>query len=507
MAKTHDRHGDEYSPEKPDPGASGGLPPVDPAVMQVIRSLLASSGVPFYFVPTPLDADRKLKASFNDRLAGKTRLPTPRGLRACLGPVSVAFPSCSDVMLSLIRTTDNDEITTFFTDYFQFCDHTILTGAGRLDEVVDTRLTACTSKWFLDIPASGCNGGIILAPPPGGSSGNCPDYPYVEPWPPRWPPPWCLPPTCTTLSGLRHFYPDADPPPNDRVRSLFLADLVWLFYFERLGIFQILGRILDEYAFGGGIPISNGVVQPGIRDDVVALVLEAMVRQTEAGTSSKVRDRDSSYRRCLGWTLPQGRKLEPKCLVNTAFDSLFQQFLLNALKFYDDKRLAIAIRSTASPTAQPSVATLVTIGETLGLLKKVFDNFDYGRNYNNTLSGLVWVIAAMGVIRELRTTLGIPPEYDNPYEYIPAAYDILVLKKPITPASTNRYIAHRDCANNARDILLDLELVNELDNSIGGELDLWLTAIEGKVEGYRSAYRNLTGIDLGQTGAQAEQRV
>src|SRR4051812_21282374 len=34
--------------------------------------------------------------------------------------VSVAFPECSDVMLSLIKSTDIDEITGFFNDYFSF---------------------------------------------------------------------------------------------------------------------------------------------------------------------------------------------------------------------------------------------------------------------------------------------------------------------------------------------------------------------------------------------------
>ena len=125
---------------------------------------------------------------------------------------------------------------------------------------------------------------------------------------------------------------------------------------------------------------------------------------------------------------------------------------------YADKRLAVAIQ-TAGNVPKISVATLITISDTLNLLKKAFDPFDYGRNYSNTLNGIVWVIAGMALIRELRTSLGIPKEYEQPYEYIPAAYDLLVMKRAITPSQTNRYIVHRQCANDARDILLDLEVI------------------------------------------------
>ena len=126
-----------------------------------------------------------------------------------------------------------------------------------------------------------------------------------------------------------------------------------------------------------------------------------------------------------------------------------------------------------------------------------------GHSYANALSGIVWAVSAMTVIRDLRQTLGIPPEYDQPYEYIPAAYDILVLRRPITPSDTNRYEIHRECANDARSILLDMEVVDHTLNDPGAELERWLSVIESKVEGYRTAYRSLTGIDLAGSGSAA----
>jgi hypothetical protein len=80
----------------------------------------------------------------------------------------------------------------------------------------------------------------------------------------------------------------------------------------------------------------------------------------------------------------------------------------------------------------------------------------------------------------------------------------------VTNGETNRYIVHRECAKNARDILLDLEVINHQDKRSNppGELENWLNQIEAKVEGYRTAYRTLTGVDLGATGAQTiEQQV
>ena len=321
-----------------------------------------------------------------------------------------------------------------------------------------------------------------------------------------WPTECCLCPSCVTLAGNRN---PLSPPPSDtpRIQRLFIGDLLWLFYFERMGVFQILGAILDSFACNGRLPISNGSIDPGIKDDITALVLEVMVRQTKMGMSSTVRDRGCAYRTCLGWTSDVGRKLGLNTELNTSFTNLFHKFIFNALEFYKDKRLAVAIRGTAATIAPPSVATLITISDTIDVLKKRFEPFAYGRNYYNTLSGIVWAIASMSVVRELRTTLGIAPAYERAHEYIPAAYDLLVMKRPVTYGEMNRYDLHRQCAQNGRDILLDLEVINHELKDPRQELENWLTQVEGKVEGYRTAYRTLTGVDLGATGTPTiEQR-
>jgi hypothetical protein len=401
-----------------------------------------------------------------------------------LEALSVAFPECSDVMLSLIKSQNaainpkngrpQDEITSYFDEYFTFRRHQTI--ATNLSGILDSDLTGCISS-------AGRPGEVF-------------------------PPQWCLPAPCVTLEGDRRTFE------NDGqtffIKRLFIADLVWLFYFDRMGIFKILGAILDDYAIKGKLPISNGSVNaPGAenKDDLITIVLEAMTRKTKMGISSTVRDRNITYRRALGWIQEEGRKLNLETVVNTAFTNLFHKFIQTALEYYKDKRLATAIQASTSVN-RVSVATLTSIKDTIDLLVRAFDPFKYGRLYSNTLSGIVWVIAGMALVRDLRTTLGIPSEYKDPDEFIPAAYDILIAKRAITPSETNRYDVHRDCAENARAILLDLEVLDYENTDPGKDLEVWLDLIEGRIEGYRTAYRSLTGVDLGEPGTpRIEQQV
>ncbi len=477
---------------KPDPAARGtnpsatGKTPAGPGYAQadlaeLIRRLGSAGGIPISLSVTPAPV-----IDTGQRLSERPRETVP-------------FPPCADELLSLIHQNDPDEITGFFREYFKFRRHHIL---GQLElggtppALHDIELDVPTQ---IDPDLLGCpDGGIILAS--GGSS--------VAPRPGHWPSDCCLCGSCVTLDGDRNRLDTPGAPGAiPSIRRLFIGDLLWLFYFDQLGIFQILGAILDSYAGTGRLPISNDSLEPRPRGHFVGLVLEVMTRATRTGMSSSTRDRASAFRTCLGWNSATGRKLRLDTETNTGFNSLFHRFIYNALEFYKDKRLAVAIRGTAAPVAPPSVATLITVSDTIDVLKKRFEPFSYGRNYYNTLSGIVWAVAGMSVIRELRTTLGIPPAFGDPHEFIPAAYDLLVLKRPVTQGDTNRFVIHRECARNGRDVLLDLEVVNHLDKNPGGQLESWLTQVEAKIEGYRTAYRSLTGIDLGTSGApQVEQQ-
>ena len=121
----------------------------------------------------------------------------------------------------------------------------------------------------------------------------------------------CLPPSCVTLSGIRGSSLKVISP-TDRIKRLFIGDLVWLFYFDRMGIFKILGALLDDFASKGKFPID--ISNP--KNELTSIILEAMVRQTKTGLSSTVRDRDGTYRRAVGWMSESGRKLGLDSLSN-----------------------------------------------------------------------------------------------------------------------------------------------------------------------------------------------
>jgi hypothetical protein len=485
MAKDNPKQGGQgqYGDEKMQVSSSNAAHKVaaekESEIANLIRNLARLGGIPM-----TLNLVTAPRIDTADRLQKKPR-------------VTVAFPPCSDELLSVVKFKNRiDDITVSFDEYFKFRQHVVigqsqssLSDPARefsfqeLLDVVDDDLLKCASDSDISTPP------VVLA-----SAANPPLT--------AWPSDCCFCVPCVTLDGNRNAFvpsptPDPIPTPTHRIRRLFVGDLIWLFYFERMGIFQIIGALLDSYAYKGQFPISNGSLDASIDDDLKAIVLEAMVRQTKMGMSSTVRDRTSAYRTCLGWTTEPGRKLGMDTVVGSGFNTLFHKFIYNALEFYKDKRLAVAIRGTAAPVAPPSVATLISVSDTIDILKRRFEAFDYGRNYYNTLAGIVWILSSMSIIRELRTTLGIPEAFGDPHEYIPAAYDLLVLKRSATQGDVNRYLLHKECAERGRDILLDLEVINHKLNEPGQELENWLTQIEAKVEAYRTAYKSLTNVDIG----------
>jgi hypothetical protein len=286
------------------------------------------------------------------------------------------------------------------------------------------------------------------------------------------------------LEGIR--FPITTTPPLGRT---FVADLLYLFYSERMGFFKITGKILDDYATKGEFPI-NGTTD-------LANTLESLVMLTKYGESSSVRDRESAYRRCLGWTSDVGKKLELGSKVNNEFNKNFHQFIQYALGYYQEKRLAVAIAATQTP-GKPSAATLSQISETINLLKQSFDSYDSGRNHTITVTGIAWIVIGMYLVRELKAIVG--GNYDQLAKYMSAAYSLLIEGKSATISDTNRFTVHLSCAESGRNILLSMQGLDHNDKSTKGELENWLELVETTIETYRTAYRSMTGVDLGAPG-------
>ncbi|HUS05352.1 MAG TPA: hypothetical protein VMZ52_03600 [Bryobacteraceae bacterium] len=408
---------------------------LDPKVEQLIKLLLTgTTGVPITLTQGSLDPV----------LPGKQL--------ARQEPIPVFFPECSDVLLSLCRPSNPiDEIDTHFSDYFSFQPPVIIESAPAPQDrtAIDPQLAKC--------------------------AGN------------QWPPHCCLPHPCVFLDGKRDN--------GEHIRRLFVGDLIWLFYFERLGIFRLMGLILDDYATKGTFPISTGFL-PGAADDQTLMMLEAATLETKTGRSSTVRDRESAYRRGIGWTM---RQIAVESQTNQALSEQLARLSFLTGQFFTDKRLAVAVRGAASPTANASVATLISIKDTIILLQNSFRQFYYGRTYTITLAGIVWAVAGMSLIRALRQTLGIAETLNRPEDYVTAAYDKFFGGAGTPPSRTNRYLVHRDCARAGRDLLLDIEMLDTTVpdfDSVGGVLDRWLSTVEAKFEAYRNSYRLLSGVDL-----------
>ena len=263
-----------------------------------------------------------------------------------------------------------------------------------------------------------------------------------------------------------------------------------------MGIFRILGKIIDDFYFNGKYPMNTA----DSSEERTWIII---------GTLWFTRQRPDHHLQCVTATVLIVEVLDGRLMreessgqnsqTNTAFSNLFHKFIQSALVYYNDKRLATAIHGTAD-ISKPSIATGVSIGGIAMLLKRSLEPFYYGRNYFHTLSGIVWVIATIDMVKHLKTTLGIPPAYESPYEYISALISSWLKMCPITPREENRYDLYKICAESGRHILLDLEVLMETeikDASETGTFATWLNLIEGHVESYRTAYRTLTGIDLG----------
>jgi len=403
-------------------------------------------------------SDDKTRVDYQTELAvlGKL-LTTPTDTPS----VKTPFVPCANLLLA--QVTDDPEIKAFFEAYFFKGFHELFT----TDEL---------SGFSCQVAQGGDN----LSRWTDAASG-------------------CLPPSCLTLGGWRGsvVYSATAKPANvtDTVRRLFIGDLVWVFFLERLGLFRLFARLVEDYATMGQYPVES--------NSLTGVTLEVMVRQLKTGLASSVRDRTATYRRCLGWTADVGRPLALRTEVSTAFNEQFHQFLQTALKYNEEKRLAKAIQLTT--TGASSAATRVAVKDTLVLLKESFRVFGYGRNYYNTLNAIVYAIAALDLVRNLRSQIGVPSSYTTISQYVPAAYSMLIEGKPAAASKPNRYLLHLACAEAGRDLLLDIEKLEVDDVDAVGE---WLDneIVEERVEIYRKAYRDLTGSDLLTSVSRIEQQ-
>ncbi|HVE59163.1 MAG TPA: hypothetical protein VNB22_20235 [Pyrinomonadaceae bacterium] len=298
---------------------------------------------------------------------------------------------------------------------------------------------------------------------------------------------------CTLAADKKVTLPPATPGTPSNVldftfntNSLSVGAVIWLYFYERMGIFKILGALLDDYNYRGKYTIS------GNRANLYSRLMDKISTLHRIGISSNLRDRVCLYQRVLGVSIENKLGIESER--NSGFMDTFNLLIDYMLEYYKAKQLAQAIQaqSTGNPQPRSSVATQTSIRDTINVLQQHFEPLQYGRNLTNTMIGIATVHATLCLVNMLKTEIGIPAQYEKPEEFIPAAYDILVTKRTHTLNQANRFIIYDNCASYGYCLLTDIEAII-FDNlkaiATGSSLDTWLNDIEGLVEGYRNAYR------------------
>lgn len=287
------------------------------------------------------------------------------------------------------------------------------------------------------------------------------------------------------------------PNPDDfdfATQGLTVGAVLWLYYYERMGIFRIAAALMDDYNYRGKYTISGSRKNDKGEEIVYSTLMDKLCTLYRLGISSNLKDRTSTYQRVLGVDLSGASSVESNR--NVGFMQLFNRLIDYMLEYYRTKQLAQAIQSQqpGNIQARSSVATQTSIRDTITSLKQQFEQLQYGRNQINTFFGIATVHITICLLNMLKAEIGIPMQYEKPEEFIPAAYDILVARQPKSVYDTNRYLLYDNCASYGYRLLTDIETAKITDFrtvASGSVLDLWLNDVEGIVEGYRNAYASL----------------
>ena len=277
-----------------------------------------------------------------------------------------------------------------------------------------------------------------------------------------------------------------------KTNGLTIGALMWLYYYERMGIFKILGVLMDDYNYRGKYTISGSRKDSKGFEIPYSTLMDTICTLYRAGISSNQRDRICTYQRVLGVSIENNLGIDSE--KNVGFMQTFSKLIDYMLEYYKAKQLATAINT--GNQIRSSVATQTSIRDTINLLQQQFEPLQYGRNQVNTFLGIATVHATLCLVNLLRKEIGIPDQYDKPEEFIPAAYDILVTKsaRSFTLSESNRFIVFDNCASYGYRLLTDIET---LDLSVlstagnGSKMDVWLDDVENLVEGYRNAYASV----------------
>ena len=119
--------------------------------------------------------------------------------------------------------------------------------------------------------------------------------------------------------------------------------VVWLYYYERMGIFKILGVLMDDYNYRGKYTISGSRADKNGNVNSYSTLMDFICTMYREGTGSNLRDRICTYQRVLGVTIENNLGIESE--QNTGFMQTFNRLIGYMLEYYKTKQLAQAIQS------------------------------------------------------------------------------------------------------------------------------------------------------------------
>ena len=96
-------------------------------LIELIKSLASVGGLPITLAQMVLPT-----VDLRTRLNNKPRL-------------TVAFPPCTEELLALVKSSDGDEVTGFFNEYFKFKQHRTL-GQDKNGSELDTQLAQTSTR-------------------------------------------------------------------------------------------------------------------------------------------------------------------------------------------------------------------------------------------------------------------------------------------------------------------------------------------------------------------------
>jgi hypothetical protein len=135
-----------------------------------------------------------------------------------------------------------------------------------------------------------------------------------------------------------------------KLNQLSMGSVIWLYYYEKMGIFKILGALLDDYNYKGKYTIK-------VKDSAYAVLMEHISILYRMGVASNLRDRVTLYEKTTGLSVDNNYGMSTT--QNEGFMRTFDGILKQALEHYAYRRLDSNHHKRFSRKSKESIPALL----------------------------------------------------------------------------------------------------------------------------------------------------